>query len=162
MAANKKYNPQYHDAWAWSLAAKGATDEEIADAMGISRRTIYRWSWTEDKKGNKTLTSFGEALSTGKDAADAQVERTLYQRCKGFEVEEEEQTINVDNKGGSTIGKIVKKKRYIPPDTMAIMYWLNNRKREEWNNKYKSESSNIVDDWVDSIPDVTEGNNESK
>ena len=33
MAAQLKYNPEYHDDWAWSLAIKGATDKEIADAV---------------------------------------------------------------------------------------------------------------------------------
>lgn len=44
MAAKVKYNPDYHDNWAWSLAAMGATNEEIAKAMGVSKRTIIRWS----------------------------------------------------------------------------------------------------------------------
>lgn len=30
MAAKPKYNAPYHDNWAWSLAAMGATNEEIA------------------------------------------------------------------------------------------------------------------------------------
>lgn len=33
MAAKPKYNAPYHDNWAWSLAAMGATNEEIALAM---------------------------------------------------------------------------------------------------------------------------------
>lgn len=36
MAAPLKYNQAYHDDWAWSLAIKGATDVEIAEAFGIS------------------------------------------------------------------------------------------------------------------------------
>lgn len=40
MAAKPKYNAPYHDNWAWSLAAMGATNEEIALAMGVSERTI--------------------------------------------------------------------------------------------------------------------------
>jgi len=44
MAAKPKYNAPYHDSWAWSLAAMGATNEEIALAMGVSERTIMRWA----------------------------------------------------------------------------------------------------------------------
>ena len=44
MAAKPKYNAPYHDNWAWSLAAMGATNEEIALAMGVSERTIMRWA----------------------------------------------------------------------------------------------------------------------
>ena len=43
MAAPLKYNQAYHDDWAWSLAIKGATDVEIAEAFGISVRTLNRW-----------------------------------------------------------------------------------------------------------------------
>ena len=34
MPALSKYNPEYHDDWAWSLAVKGATNDEIAEAFG--------------------------------------------------------------------------------------------------------------------------------
>ena len=43
MPALSKYNPEYHDDWAWSLAIKGATNDEIAEAFGISTRTFIRW-----------------------------------------------------------------------------------------------------------------------
>lgn len=137
MAAQKKYNPKYHDAWAWSLAMKGATDQEIADALGISRMTVNRWSWTTNDKGEKVLTSFGEALQAGKEVADAQVERKLYERCLGYDVEEEEKTIDVNRDGSSKIGRIVTRKKHIPPDVMAMMYWLNNRSRRtgEWSQR---------------------------
>ena len=36
-----KYNAEYHDDWAWSLALKGATDQEVAEAFGVSKRTQY-------------------------------------------------------------------------------------------------------------------------
>ena len=144
MPAQKKYNPKYHDPWAWSLASKGATDEEIADAMGISRKTIQRWSYTTDASGEKVLTSFGEALQTGKEVADARVEQSLYKRCLGYDVEEEEKIIDVNRDGSSKIGKISTKKRHIPPDTMAIMYWLNNRSRKtgEWSQRQEVTLSN--------------------
>ena len=43
MPAQLLYNPDYHDDWAWSLALKGATDQELAEAFGVSKRTILRW-----------------------------------------------------------------------------------------------------------------------
>ena len=76
MAAPLKYNPAYHDDWAWSLAIKGATDAEIADAFGVSVRTLNRWKKDHD--------SFYEALISGKNQADAKVERKLYERAIGY------------------------------------------------------------------------------
>lgn len=137
MPAPKKYNPQYHDAWAWSLAVKGATDQEIADAFGVSRQTIIRWSKTVNDKGEEVLTSFGEALQAGKGPADAQVERKLFERCLGYEYEEVKQIIEHDGQGRPSIKKSEVTKKAVPPDTMAIMYWLNNRKRKtgEWSQR---------------------------
>ena len=43
MPAKPKYNSDVHDKWAWSLAVRGCTEQEIADAMGVSRMTIFRW-----------------------------------------------------------------------------------------------------------------------
>ena len=60
MPPTPKYNPEYHDDWAWSLAAKGAIDDEIADAFGISVRTLHRWK--------QEYPSFLQALTVGKEA----------------------------------------------------------------------------------------------
>ena len=80
MAGKVKYNPDYHDDWAWSLAAMGATDKEIATAIGVSERTINRW-----KKDHE---SFERAISQGKGTSDAKVVRSLYQRAIGYEYTE--------------------------------------------------------------------------
>lgn len=77
MPAQLLYNPDYHDDWAWSLALKGATDQELAEAFGVSKRTIIRWK--------KDHPSFAEAYQKGKDIADAKVKKSLYQRAIGFE-----------------------------------------------------------------------------
>ena len=147
MAAHMKYNAKYHDAWAWSLAMKGATDEEIAEAFGVSRQTIIRWSRVKNEKGETVLTSFGEALQQGKYAADAQVEKKLYERCMGYDVEEEEKVIDVNKDGSSKIGRITSRKKHVAPDTMAIMYWLNNRKRStgEWSQRQDINLSGSLD-----------------
>ena len=92
MPAQLLYNPDYHDDWAWSLALKGATDQELAEAFGVSKRTIIRWK--------KDHPSFAEAYQKGKDIADAKVKKSLYQRAIGFEVTEKESIVDVDPKTG--------------------------------------------------------------
>ena len=121
-----KYNPTYHDDWAWSLAVRGCTSAEIAEAFNVSKRTIERWQ--------REHASFSLSIRTGKDAADATVERKLYERCTGYTYTEEQQTIDIKSDGSNRIGQIKKTEKHVPPDTMAIMYWLNNRKRKtgEW------------------------------
>ena len=93
MAAKPKYNAPYHDNWAWSLAAMGATNEEIALAMGVSERTIMRWA--------KEHESFGKALGEGKGVSDAKVIRSLYERATGYEYEEEKKIIEYDKDGNT-------------------------------------------------------------
>lgn len=122
MGRPNTYTPKFHIDWAWSLAMKGATDQEIADAFGVSRMTIARWK--------KKYSEFNAALTNGKKAADAKVERSLYKRCMGYDVEEEEKVIEVHKDGTSKIGTVRTRKRHIPADTMALMYWLNNRSKD--------------------------------
>ncbi|MCL1988118.1 MAG: LuxR family transcriptional regulator [Firmicutes bacterium] len=131
-----KYDPNYHDAWVFSLAIKGATDEEIAKAFGVSRNSIFRWSWREEN-GEKVLTSFGESKRLGKEQADAQVIKTLYQKALGYEITEAQQIIEHDTNGTPRIKETRTNKRHIQPDTMAIMYWLNNRFKQtkEWSQR---------------------------
>lgn len=127
MPALSKYNPEYHDDWAWSLALKGATDDEMAAAFGISRRTFLRW--------RKEHESFDEAIERGKNAADAKVEKSLYQRALGYTVTDEEKVVEMDQDGNVKPIRIKTIKKHITPDTMAMMYWLNNRSRKYWNQR---------------------------
>ena len=121
MPALSKYNPEYHDDWAWSLAVKGATNDEIAEAFGISVRTFIRW--TQKYESLKT------AVETGKNIADSKVEKSLYQRAIGYQVTDTEKTIDMDKDGNPKPVRIRNITKNIVPDTMAIMYWLNNRQR---------------------------------
>ena len=66
MAAKPKYNAPYHDNWAWSLAAMGATNEEIALAMGVSERTIMRWAKEHESFGKETGATEPYSLNGGR------------------------------------------------------------------------------------------------
>lgn len=128
MPAPSKYNPAYHDDWAWSLAIKGATNDEIAEAFGITVRTFIRWK--------QQFPSLDEAVTQGKDIADAKVEKSLYQRAIGYTVTDTEKIVEHDPKDGSVRPIRVKNtEKHIVPDTMACMYWLNNRKRTHWSQR---------------------------
>lgn len=125
MSAPLKYNPEYHNDWAWSLAIKGATDEEVATAFGVSVRTIIRWQ--------KSYPDFQTAYREGKFIADSKVERALYKRAVGFETEEKENVVEIDPKTGEAKPVRVRSiKKQVHPDSLACMYWLNNRSRGNW------------------------------
>lgn len=127
MAAQPKYNALYHDDWAWSMAAMGATNEEIASAMGISKRTILRWV--------KDHESFGKALAEGKGVSDAKVIRSLYQRATGYNYTEEKKIVEYDKEGNVKPVKVEKTTKHVPPDVAAQCFWLKNRQRQNWQDR---------------------------
>lgn len=128
MAQASAYNEKYHVDWAWSLALKGATDEEIAEAFHISVRTLHRWK--------KTHPELLTALEEGKDVADAKVKRSLYQRAVGYEAKEVTQIVEQDPATGKQrVSKTQVTTKHIVPDTMACMYWLNNRSKGEFSQR---------------------------
>lgn len=128
MAQASVYNEKYHVDWAWSLALKGAVDEEIAEAFHISVRTLHRWK--------KTHPELLTALEEGKDVADAKVKRSLYQRAVGYEAKEVTQIIEQDPATGTQrVSKTQVTTKHIVPDTMACMYWLNNRSKGEFSQR---------------------------
>lgn len=127
MAAQPKYNALYHDDWAWSLAAMGATNEEIADAMGVSKRTIIRWA--------KEHESFGKALAEGKGVSDAKVIRSLYQMATGYEYTEEKRIVEYDTDGNVKPVRVEKTVKHVQPSVAAQCFWLKNRQRDRWQDR---------------------------
>lgn len=99
-------------------ARDGLVDDQIAENIGCSRSTLYKW-----KKESK---DFSDALKKGKEVVDRQVENALLKRALGYEYTEEV----VTNAG--TVVELLKHER---PDVTAIIYWLRNRKRGTWNNQ---------------------------
>lgn len=155
MPSKSKYNPEYHDTWAWSLAIKGSTNEEIAEAFGINVRTFIRW-----KNQNESL---AKAVEEGKNQADANVEKSLYQRAIGYEVTDTERTIDMDKDGNPKPVRIKTTTKQIAPDTMACMYWLNNRQRKHWSQRQELDltANKGEDDVVIYLPaDGRDGNDE--
>ena len=108
-------------------ARDGLSDEQLADKMGVGTSTFYRW-----KKEHREI---WEALKEGKDVADRKVENALYKRACGFEYEEV--TTEIDEINGKMITKRVTK--MYPPDPTSMIFWLKNRKPEEWRDKRETE-----------------------
>ena len=108
MPALSKYNPEYHDDWAWSLAIKGATNDEIAEAFGISTRTFIRWKQEHE--------SLNDAVERGKNIADSKVEKALYQRALGYQITDTEKTIDMDKDGNPKPVRIKNTTKNIVPD----------------------------------------------
>lgn len=104
-----------------SMCKLGATDIEVADALAVDVRTIYRWKASNEE--------FCHALKSGKDESDERVERSLFSRANGYEHNEVD--IRVINE------KIVQTRirKFYPPDTTAAIFWLKNRRPDQWRDK---------------------------
>lgn len=120
-----KYKPEFA-AQAEKLCKLGATDAELADFFEVDVRTIPRWSAEHDE--------FCQSLKVGKDAADARVERSLFQRAVGFEMD----AVKITSPQSGT-PKVIRYRESIAPDTTACIFWLKNRKRTEWRDKQELE-----------------------
>lgn len=107
------------------LCMLGATDDEIANFFNVSTRTVYRWKNENER--------FCQALKVGKEAADNRVERSLYQRALGYTHDEEKIFLH---EGEAVRVDTVK---HYPPDTTAGIFWLKNRRSQEWRDKQEVE-----------------------
>ncbi len=87
-------------------ARNGLTDEQIAENIGISRSTLNDWK-------NK-YSDISDTLKNNKLIIDTQVENALFKKAIGF--------VGPDQK-------------YYPPDATAQIFWLKNRKPEDWRDK---------------------------
>lgn len=128
-----QYNPETYPDWGWSLAIQGLTIKEIGEAMGVSRATVNRWIAANP--------DFKEAIDRGRDASDAKVERSLYQRATGYTYKEKKVIVTMDKDGNQLPARIETTEKHVPPDTTAQIYWLKNRKRDKWKDKWDVEVS---------------------
>lgn len=108
-----------------TLARKGATEAEISKALNITRITLYNWK--------KAHPEFFNALNDWKSLADSEVERSLYERARGY-THPETVVRWVSDESGSRWEKITVDKHY-PPDPTSMIFWLKNRQPEQWREK---------------------------
>lgn len=112
-----------------NMCAMGATDADLADSFGVSTVCISNWQ--------SKYPEFAEAIREGKvEVFDPKVERALAQRAMGYSVDVEE--VKID-KNGNVIRYTTRK--HFPPDTTACIFWLKNRKGEQWRDVWKIDHS---------------------
>jgi hypothetical protein len=128
-----KYNPAYVN-HARLLAQGGATQQEIAECLGISRMTVIRWSVLHPE--------FGQAIQAGNDVFNSRVERALAERAIGFYADQYGWRTTTDAeraKGMPDRVLEVTGRTYYPPDVTAGIYWTKNRMKDKWSDVSKVE-----------------------
>jgi hypothetical protein len=112
------------------LCELGATDQHLADSFGVSTVTINAWK--------AEFPEFLNSLKIGKEPADNMVERSLFQRALGYSHPEDDIRV-ID--GQIVITPTIK---HYPPDTTACIFWLKNRRPEQ----YRANPEPGEDDYV--------------
>lgn len=99
---------------------QGVPLTEIADKyVGVSRTAFFGWYRQSDE--------LRKACSVSLEAANMSVEESLLKRATGYYYEEESYELV---EGQMILTKRYKK--YLPPDTKAILSWLYNRMPQRW------------------------------
>lgn len=124
IGAPSSYKPEFAEQ-AQKLCELGATDIEIADFFEIHVSCLYRWK--------SRYPAFSEALKSGKETADDRVERSLYHRANGYSFD----SVKIMVVKGEV--QSVPYREHVPPDTTAAIFWLKNRRREQWRDKQDHE-----------------------
>ena len=98
---------------------------EIADRMGINLSTLVKWQ--------EKYEEIDEAIRTSRELVDYQVECALLKAALGFKTKEIKVTVGKKVVNGETVEMLKETTvREVPPNVNAAMFWLNNRKFDEW------------------------------
>ena len=130
--AKEKYTDDF-PLLAQDYARQGMIDKEIAAKLGISERTYYDYQ--------EKYPQFLQAIKKGKAPVDVEIENVLLKRARGYEYEEVtveyksgKSEANKSNKSKLTLTRKIKKQ--VAPDTIALIFWLKNRRPELWRDRH--------------------------
>ena len=113
------YKPEYAEQ-ARKLCYLGATNADLADFFGVNVRTVERWLSDNE--------IFRRAVKGGKKQLDDRVERSLYHRAVGYQAD----AVKIFMPAGSTEPVYAPYRENVQPDTTAAIFWLKNRRPEQW------------------------------
>lgn len=125
-------------------ARDGLSEEQIAHNMGIASSTLRDWK-------NKH-SAISAALKKGKEVADRVIENALYKSALGYDVEEWEDKLDASG----NVHRLYKK-RHIPMSNTAQIFWLKNRRPEQWRDKPVEKPEKMEDDGlIDALKNSTD------
>jgi hypothetical protein len=139
------YQPEYPDL-ARRFCQLGGTNEDLADFFDVSRSTIDEWLRIHD--------AFAEAVRQGRDLIDMVVADKLLSRIMGYTHEGRRYVLH--NGEEREVRHVV----HYPPDVRACIFWLRNRRRQQWLERSQPEPDNglTFDDLEEASRRVAERN----
>lgn len=117
-------------------ARDGLTEEQIAKNMGVSRSTLsdYKVKYPDILR----------AIKNSKEVADREVENALFNKATGYTVKLKKpmkvRHVEYDELSGRKVAEYerieyIEEEVHVPADTTAQIFWLKNRKPNEWRDK---------------------------
>lgn len=118
----------------------GADDKIVASNLNVGYSTFLKYKSDHRELRERTI--------VGKEEADLKVESNLYMNATGYDYTEEVaikcKRSYYDDKGKKVEIEHIETatiRKHHPAETMAQMYWLNNRRPANWSQKQKLELS---------------------
>ncbi|MDM0041867.1 helix-turn-helix domain-containing protein [Variovorax sp. J22R193] len=112
-----KYKEEFAEQ-ARKLCLLGATDKDLGNFFEVSEQTVNTWKIEHP--------AFLESLKAGKQMADAEVARSLFERATGYS----HKAVKI-----LVVDKEVRHEEYVehyPPDATSMIFWLKNRRPDLW------------------------------
>lgn len=119
-----KVQPRLGDIKQW--CEEGATNSEIAERLGVSEGLWYQYL--------SKYPILNEVVLLGRSVTLAEVEKSLYKICTGYEYEEVKTTIEEISNGRKRT-RIEKTKKHVQPSPQAIQFFLKSRAPDRWNDR---------------------------
>ncbi|EAE5023171.1 transposase [Listeria monocytogenes] len=125
-------------------ARDGLIDDQVAVKIGIARQTLYEWK--------KKYPVIDDALKRGKEVVDRHVESCLLKNATGYTYTEDV-PMRIKEKYYDDENRLCEKEKVIvvqvtkqkPAETVAQIFWLKNRKPENWRDKQNIEHTGNIE-----------------
>jgi len=135
------YKPENADS-ARLACMPGATNEALAERFEVSPRTIDNWI--------ATIPNFSDAVRQGREVADETVVSALFARATGME---QKMTKVFCYRGQPVTANYTVR---LPPDTRACIFWLRNRRPEQWRENRPFVEQEGDEEWVSELEAASE------
>ena len=128
-------------------ARHGLTDTQMAENIGVSKNTFYRWQ--------KQNPEFAEAIKKARVQINIEIENSMIDLACGNKFVEEIKSV-LDPKTGQII-RIEKTKKQIPPSATMLIFLAKNRMRDKYKDyspvPYEPENTDEKQDVKIYLPD---------
>jgi len=126
------YRPEYAEI-ARNACMVGATNDSLAERLDVSVRTIGSWIASNQE--------FSDAVKQGRQVADEAVVSALFARATGME----RKLTKVFFHDGQPVTASYTVE--LPPDVRACIFWLRNRRPQQWNEGRHPSKDEDACDW---------------